>query len=219
VVSDAVEFRWTQLIFATSSSVIKDVEGIRATGLASVAYHYCDYKDIGKQDRHGILSSLLIQLCARSHHGYDILSSLHARHDNGLRQPSDSDLIRCLKDVLALRGQGKVYIIVDALDECPNSSGFPKTAREKVLDLLEELVDLNLPDLRICVTSRPEIDIRIVLESLTSHHISVHDEGGQKKDILDYVRHVIHTDRKTRRWKPEDKRLVIDTLSEKADGM
>jgi hypothetical protein len=112
-----------------------------------------------------------------------------------------------------------VYIIIDALDECPNSSGFPKTAREKVLDLLEELVDLNLPNLRICVTSRPEIDIRIVIEPLTSHHISVHDEDGQKKDILDYVRHVILTDRKMRRWRPEDKRLVIDTLSERADGM
>ena len=144
---------------------------------------------------------------------------MHATHDNGLRQPSDSDLIRCLKDVLALHGQGKVYIIVDGLDECPNCSGFPKTAREKVLDLLEELLNLNLPDLRICVTSRPEIDIRIVLESLTSHHISVHDEAGQKQDILDYVRHVILMDRKMRRWRPEDKQFVIDTLSEKADGM
>ena len=50
-------------------------------------------------------------------------------------------------------------IIVDAIDECPNTSGFP-TAREEVLDLLEDLVGLGLPKLRICVTSRPEIDIR-----------------------------------------------------------
>jgi hypothetical protein len=121
--------------------------------------------------------------------------------------------------VLALRGQGKVYIIVDGLDECPNSSGFPKTAREKVLDLLEELVDLDLPDIRICVTSRPEIDIQIVLESLTSHHISIHDEAGQKKDIIDYVKLVVLTDRKMRRWRSKDKQLVIDTLSANADGM
>ena len=202
-----------------SSSIIKDVEDRCATGLASVAYYYCDYKDIEKQGRRGLLSSLLIQFCARSRRGYDILLNLHATHDNGLRQPSDRDLIRCLKDVLALRGQEKVYIIVDALDECPNSSGLLKTARDKVLDLLEELVDLNLPDLRICVTSRPEIDIRIVLEPLTSHHISLHDESGQKKDIVEFVRSEVYSDRNMRRWRDEDKTLVIETLSDRADGM
>jgi hypothetical protein len=204
---------------STSSSIIKDIEGLRATGLASVAYHYFDFNEIAKQDCRGLLSSLLVQLCARSHRGYDILSSLHAAHDSGLRQPSESDLIRCLKNVLQLSGGGKVYIIVDALDECPNTSGFPKTARDKVLDIFEDLVDWNIPDLRICVTSRPESDIQIVLEPLASHHISVHDESGQKKDILDYISHFVLTDRKMRRWGPEDRQLVIDTLSAKADGM
>jgi hypothetical protein len=111
-----------------------------------------------------------------------------------------------------------IYIIVDALDECPNS-GFPNMAREKVLDLLEDLLDLNLPNLRICVTSRPEADIRDVLELLTSHHISLHDESGQKNDILDYISTFVQTDRKMRRWRSEDKQLVIDTLSGKVDGM
>jgi hypothetical protein len=187
--------------------------------LASVAYYYCDYKDVKKQDRRGLLTSLLIQLCARFHRGYDILSSLHATYDSGLRQPSDGELTLCLQKVLALRGQGKVYIIVDALDECPDSCGFPKTAREKVLDLLEELIDLKFPDLRVCLTSRPEIDIRVILEPLTSHHTSLHDESGQKKDIFRYVSDVVMTDRKMRRWRLEDKQMVIDTLSAKADGM
>jgi len=208
-----------KLIFLLSSSIIKDVQEICATGLASLAYYYFDFKDIGKQGRRGLLSSLLMQLCARSHSGYDVLSRLHATHDDGLRQPSDADLIRCLKDVLALPGQEKVYIIVDAVDECPNSSGFPKTAREKVLDLLEEIINLNLPNLRICITSRPEIDIKYILEPLNPRQVSLHDENGQKEDILDYVRTVVLADRKMRRWRLEDKQLVIDTLSTKADGM
>jgi hypothetical protein len=120
--------------------------------------------------------------------------------------------------MLRLPQQPTTYIIVDALDECPNISGFP-TAREEVLDFLEELVCLNLPNLRICVTSRPEIDIRTILEPLTSHHVSLHDESGQGQDILDYIKTVVHTDRRMRRWKPEDKELVIDTLSARADGM
>ena len=187
--------------------------------MASVAYYYFDFNEVAKQDRRGLLSSLLIQLCARSHRRYDILSDLHAVHDTGLRQPSESDLLQCLEDVLQLPGEGKVYIIVDALEECPNASGFPNTAREKVLDLFEELVDWNVPDLRICVTSRPEVDIQIILEPLASHHISLHDESGQKEDIINYISHFVQADRRMKKWRPEDKQLVIDTLSTKADGM
>jgi len=201
------------------SSIVKDLQGICATGLASLAYYYFDFKDIAKQDRRGLLSSILVQLCTRSHSRYDVLSHLHATHDNGLRQPSDTDLIRCLKDVLALPGQETVYIIVDAIDECPNSSGFPKTAREKVLDLLEEIVDLNLPNLRICIISRPEIDIRNVLEPLNPRQMSLHDENGQEEDILEYIRTVVLADRKMRRWRLEEKQLIIDTLSANAHGM
>jgi hypothetical protein len=85
--------------------------------------------------------------------------------------------------------------------------------------VLGSLVKLNIPNLRICVTSRPEIDIHDVLEPLASHHMSLHDEGGQQKDIVDYVRTTVLTDRKMRRWRPEDKQLVIDILSAKAGGM
>ena len=96
--------------------------------------------------------------------------------------------------------------------------GFQRHAK-KVLDFLEDLIGLSLTNLRICVTSRPEIDIRTILEPLTTHHVSLHDEIGQKQDILDYIKTVVHSDRRMRRWRPEDKQLVIDTLSAKADGM
>jgi hypothetical protein len=202
----------------TSSSIIKDIESIRATGLASVAYYYVDYKDTGKQDCRGLLSSLLTQLCTRSHHGYDILSSLYEAHEKGLRQPSEVDLIRCLKDVLALPGHGRVYIVVDAVDESPNRPGIP-SPREKVLHLMKELLDLHHPHLRVCITSRPEVDIRMVLETLASHAMSLHDEGGQRSDIINYVKSVVESDANMRRWRAEDRQLVVDSLSQKANGM
>ena len=99
-------------------------------------------------------------------------------------------------------------------------SGIP-SPRETVLQLLEELVDLSLTNLRICVTSRPEIDMRNVLEPLTSCQVSLHDQSGQRKDIADYVRSAVYSSSEQimRRWKVEDKELVIKTLSERADGM
>ena len=121
-------------------------------------------------------------------------------------------------DMLSLQEQGPVYIIVDALDECPDLSETP-FAREKVLEVIEELVELKLPHVHICVTSRPEMDIRTALEPLTSLRVSLHDEIGQKEDIVRYIKSVICSDRNMRKWKAEYKQLVVDVLSERADGM
>jgi hypothetical protein len=120
--------------------------------------------------------------------------------------------------MLSLPDQCPIYLVVDALDECPNNSGMP-TPREEVLDLVKDLVGLCLPNLHICVTSRPEIDIQTTLEPLTSLRVDLHNQSGQKKDIVDYVNSVVYSDKKMQRWREEDRKLVIETLSERADGM
>ena len=191
---------------------------MHAAGLATMAYYYFDFRDVKKQDRYGLLSSFLSQLSAESDSCYDVLSQLHADNAGGTRKPTRSALSKCLKEMLNRAGKSQIFLIIDALDECPNSSGTP-SSREEVLDLIEEFVDLELPNVHLCVTSRPEIDIRTVLEPLTSLKISLHDEIGQKEDILEYIRSVVRSDRKMRKWKAEDKQLLVDTLSDKADGM
>jgi hypothetical protein len=120
--------------------------------------------------------------------------------------------------MLFVIAQQPIYIIIDAIDECPNISGLP-TPRAVLLDLLEDLLDLRIPNLHICITSRPEIDIKIVLEPLAYSAVSLNDESGKKKDISDYVKTVVNSDRKMRKWRDGDKKLVVKVLSEKADGM
>jgi hypothetical protein len=189
-------------------------------GQASMGYFYFDFRDISKQHRRDLVPSLLTQLSARSDPRCDILSRFYSDHDDGAQQPDDDTLTLCLKEMLTLPDQPPTYLILDALDECPNISGIP-SPRDQVLRFVKELVDLHLPNLHICVTSRPEVDIRDVLEPLTSHRVSLHDQSGQKKDIEDYVRSVVYSDSEPimRRWRKEDKDLVIETLSEQADGM
>ncbi len=185
-----------------------------------MAYFYFDFRDTDKQNLHNMLPSLLTQLSARSDSCCDILSRVYMTHDDGAHKPSTSTLITCLKEMLALPGQGPTYIILDALDECPNTSGIP-SCRKQVLDLLKDLVGLQLPNLHICVTSRSEIDIRAALEPLAFYLISIHEESGQKKDIEDYIRFVVYADSDTAmgRWRDQDKDLVIETLTERVDGM
>jgi hypothetical protein len=191
---------------------------MRKSGLASLAIFFFDWRDYRKMDHRGLLSSVLFQLCDQANPYYDILSTFYSTYRDGTQAPSDDDLVRCLKDLLSMPGQAPVFLIIDALDECPNSSGLP-SSREEVLNLFENLVDLQLPNLRICITSRPEFDIKLVLEPLCVFSISLHDEIGQTMDIKDYIKSSIETDTKTRRWKPEHRQLVIDVLTERSDGM
>jgi len=191
---------------------------MRKSGLASLAMFYYDFREKEKKDLRGLLSSTLFQLCDQSDSYYDVLASFYSTHRDGAQSPGDDELVRCLKDVLSLPGQAPVYLVVDALDECPNTSAL-SSPRLELLTLLENLVDSRLPNLRMCVTSRPEADIKPILEPLTFRSVSLHDEQGQKEDIENYITSVVDTNRNMRRWSPEHRQLVINVLTEKADGM
>ncbi len=106
-----------------------------------------------------------------------------------MQQPDDDTLTRCLIEMLTFPDQRPIYLIIDALDECSDISGIP-TSRNRVLQLVKKLVDLQ-------------------------------DQSGQKKDIEDYIRSVVYSDLEPimRRWRKEDKELVIKVLSDHADGM
>ena len=120
--------------------------------------------------------------------------------------------------MLQLPGQPPVYLILDAIDECPNIPSVV-SARDRVLELIEELVGLHLTNLRICFTSRPEADIQASLRSLAPHTVSIHEESGRKMDMANYIRSVVRSDQNMRKRRAEDKQLVIDTLSKRAEGM
>jgi len=205
---------------SVSSTIIQDIEAICETEQALIGYFYFDFRDANKQYWRHLVPSLITQLSSRSGPRCDILSRLYSSHDSGAKQPGDDILTQCLKEILAVPDERQIYLIIDALDECPDTSGIP-SPREKVLLFVKDLVDLRLPNLHICVTSRPEIDIRNVLDPLTTCRVSLHHQSGQRKDIEAFVRSVVYSDSEPimRRWRKEDKDLVIKTLTERADGM
>ena len=200
------------------SAIINRIMTLRDAGQANLAYFYFDLRDEYKQDVRKLLTSLLIQLSASSSACRKIISRLYSKHGNGTQKPGNEALTSCLKEALLLAADHPTYIILDALDECPDISGM-STPREVVLDFVEDLVRQRLPNVRICVTSRPEINIKAVLEPLTTHAISIHEETGQNEDITNYICSVVSSDRKLRCWLDEDKKLVVEVLSERADGM
>jgi hypothetical protein len=214
-----VSFLGQKLTLSISSAIIKDINDIRKERPALVAYHYFVYNDDTKRHLRGLLASLLFQLGDDSGCCRDVLLELHKSCRDGSEQPSDAELVVCLNTMIKLSGQLPIFIIMDALDECPNTTGFP-SVRDEVLSFVENLVGSNHSNLFICITSHPEQDIQTVLNPLTSScRVALHEERGQKEDIHSYVRSVVHADRAMRRWKEEDKELVINTLTERAGGM
>jgi len=193
---------------------------MRADGLAILAFYYFDSRESKKQDLYGLLSALLCQLSTESDSYLDILSKLYSESANGTRKPSSSAAYRCLTDMLKLPGQGRIYIIIDALDECSSSnvSGRP-SSREEVLELIKEVVDFEIPNVHLCVASRLEIDVMKFLRPLNPLEISLHDEDAQKDDVVKYIESAVHTYSETKGWNNEETQLIIDTLSKNANGM
>jgi hypothetical protein len=190
---------------------------MRRAGLVSLAYYYFDFRDDKKKDLRGLVSSLLVQLCHQSDSYCDVVSKFYSKHAKESSSPSDAALVLCLEGILKLPGQTSVYLIVDALDECPTTSGMP-SARENVLKLVRQLTS-KYPNLRVCITSRFEPDLSVVLEPLSSRSISLHNESGQKEDIASYIKSVVDTDPKMQTWRAGDRELVINVLIDKVDGM
>ena len=99
----------------------------------------------------------------------------------------------------------------------PTTRDLPsRSPRGKVLSVVEELVKLRLPNLRLCITSRLEVDIRTIVNPLATQEISLHDESGQNRDINAYITFVVQL---VTKWRDDDKKMVIDKLTENADGM
>jgi hypothetical protein len=200
---------------SASSAIIQNITDLSDTAL--IAFFYFDFQDTGKQDARALLSSSLVQICDHSDPCCDILRGLYSRHANGSNQPSVDALKQCLEDMLKFEGQVPIYLVIDAVDECPDRGG--PSSREKVLELLEQLVGLQLPNLRLCITSRPEMDIQTTLKPLASTCICLQNQSGQSKDIVDYITSFVHSDRKMKNWREEDRELVIKSLSARAGGM
>ena len=192
---------------------------LRDAGDATLAYFYFDFRDEQKQSVRNVVTSLLVQLSVYSKPCCDIIYRLYSTHGKGMHQPSNRILIDHLKEMLTAAAQHPLFVIMDALDECPDL-GMP-TPREAVLKLVKDLVCLHVqvPNLHIFVTSRPEVDIQTRLKPLAVTAISLQDESRQKAVISNYVSSVVSSDEHMKHWRDEDKRLVAKELSERADGM
>jgi hypothetical protein len=124
-----------------------------------------------------------------------------------IQQPSDEELQNVLRDILDrfLR----VYIMIDALDEC--------TDREKTLNWADKLISDTIrkpSNLHLMVTSRPERDIDEIFAALDPHSIDVGESNT--KDIADYL--TLHMESKFTKYDENTRAKIMSELEGHAEG-
>jgi hypothetical protein len=86
-----------------------------------IAYLYCNFRQKDKQKAQDLLASLLKQLSEEQSSLPDSVKSLYDKHKKTRTQPSLDEISGTLQFVAA--AYSRVFIIIDALDECSISDG------------------------------------------------------------------------------------------------
>ncbi len=145
-----------------------------------IVYLYCNFRRQDEQKAESLLVSPLKQLAQRKSSLPESVKSLHDRHKAKHTRPSLDEISRTLQSVAAM--YSRVFIIVDALDECQVTCG----CRTR---FLSELRDLQAKSrVNLFATSRFILDITEKFEGCISLEIRATDH-----DVRRYVDgHISH---------------------------
>ncbi|TVY67342.1 Vegetative incompatibility protein HET-E-1 [Fusarium oxysporum f. sp. cubense] len=136
---------------------------------------FFDFSDPRKQKVEDLLRSLAVQLYHTGNEAARRLDSLFASHDDGRRQPDTTALSACVNAMIRITG--KVFVIIDALDEC--------TKREELLHWIRGLASSNA---QLLVTGRPEAEFqREIPRLLDERNCVLLDKQAVNADIRSYV--------------------------------
>ncbi|AEO70713.1 uncharacterized protein THITE_2057855 [Thermothielavioides terrestris NRRL 8126] len=144
---------------------------------AGIAFVYCNFRRQDEQTAEHLIASLLKQLACRLSSLPGAVKALYDRHAaRGLR-PSLGALAEALRCVAAMYEE-KVFIVVDALDECKATDG----TRENLMRMLLSLQSADSLKVNLLTTSRSISDVE-------RQHASVPrlEVRATKGDIQQYV--------------------------------
>jgi hypothetical protein len=172
----------------------------------AIAYLYCNFNQQDEQKAEDILAALLKQLARDWPSLPASVQALHDSHKDMRTRPSFDELSKTLQSVTAL--YSKVFIIIDALDECQASGG----CRSKILSdifRLQEKYKVNF-----FVTSRFIPDI------MDKFSQSIHLEiRASKEDIERYLEGHIGQLSAADEWSGQLQDEIKSGISDAVDGM
>ncbi|KUJ09733.1 uncharacterized protein LY89DRAFT_761415 [Mollisia scopiformis] len=200
-----------------SASIVKHLKDIYGSNPSvAIAFFYFSFSNARAQKVDEMLCSLIKQICTQRPIIPEPVQSLNKYLARGQRPDR-----RTLEDALTatIRGFTAVYIVLDALDECPST----ENERDVLLQSIERIHNTVTENLHMLCTSRQLTDIDEVLQPMASSTSASNVDLWQYKAAVDHDIG-LHIDKRFseapfRSW-PEDIQLEARTaLIEKADGM
>lgn len=123
------------------------------------------------------------------------LVSLWEEHGRQNREPDQDKLSKVLRDVINNHTGDRLFLIFDALDECPDNEVHE---RDLLFQVLKGLIDEHGEKIHLLATSRYEENIRCHLEE----SLEIDLEDRMNNDVEAFVRDALDHG-KLSRWKKE----------------
>ncbi|KAF4553944.1 Ankyrin repeat-containing protein 27 [Elsinoe fawcettii] len=198
------------------SSTILSSLSQRETGWKGVLYFYFDFADTGKQTLENAVRSLLSQSASQDKKQFEILQDLWQKCDQGRRQPNLRQPCEAFQRQLSHAAE--TWLVLDGLAESTYES---KIASERSTEWLKYLRSAD-SNIHILVTSRPESEIKLSIESWAKREEVMTLQGDQvTRDIDAYINAVVADDLRLQRWQHRSgiQNEIRKALSENARGM
>ncbi|KAF5517708.1 Vegetative incompatibility protein HET-E-1 [Colletotrichum aenigma] len=186
----------------------------RSSNTVAIGFFFCDYKNETTQRLVGILGALAHQLAKQNEQAYVMLEEYYCElhPEKGLSgSPDPDDLTKVILTMSQLFDQ--VYLIIDGLDECQDTTGEVVRALCAIAESSDEI--------SMAVLSRNEDNIRDHLSDPEIDFVNV-QIAAHKEDITEYVTSEIQQRIRTKRLHFEDLSLegeIVDGLVEGANGI
>jgi hypothetical protein len=213
-------YRWTPILNLSpySSSIIQHLEESHKTAPEiATAFFYFRFDNAQTQSVDDMLCALIKQICAQRPITPHSVQSLDEFKVKGHR-PDRRTLEKAL--VATIQGFNEVYVVLDALDECPSSND----KRGELLRSLRQIYNQNAQNLHLICTSRREAGIERVMEHILSSTSEFDIDLTVRKAVVDrdigfHIDEIFRADEHFSSWKDEWKDEAKSALIEKADGM
>ena len=199
----------TEEDFYDRSMLVDSLERYYKGNDIAILYLYLDYREQDQQSAANLFGSLLQQLVRRSSSVQDGIVDLHREHTSKKTRPTANDFLRVLQ--LEMARFSKVFMLVDALDECTENND----TRDAVLTNLQHL--LSSSNARLLTTSRHVIGMESYFPSAVRLKIRASDI-----DIRKYLETRIPRESRLARHISKDaslQELIFSTIIDKAEGL
>jgi hypothetical protein len=168
-----------------------------------------NYKEAKSQTLENLFANILLQLVLRNSVAIEKVTTLYESHVKEKTRPSLNEYTKILQAVVGGGGLLKMFVVIDALDECPELDGNRS-------NFLYEIRKLQ-PDAHLLFTSRPERNIELEFQSAARLEILASDE-----DITKYLEARIPSSSNLTRHLKKDPNLlkvIIENVIDRAKGM